>query len=193
MLLLLLVPPAFLASEQEIPEWWKHWTRLAAFSSPFTQEGESAAFGKLTESGTVLIASGRRLRVQYKKGTLLISDGRQLWQYDPSTRTAQSHYLESVSEDWPMLRLLTDPTRLGQVFHINPQSDGSVRLSPKKVGRTDLPEVLLEGKGRFLHRATWKDGTGATQVLTLTDPKTPSDPGKAPFTFKLPTGARLLR
>ena len=193
MLLLLFAPPALLAPEPAMPPWWNQWARMAAFSSSFVQEGESAAFGKLTESGTILMASGGRLRVEYKKGILLVSDGQQLWQYDPSTRTAQNHNLESVSEEWPMLRLLTDPAALNQVFHVNPQSDGKVKLIPKKAGRADMPEVILEGKGGFLHRATWKDGTGATQVLTLTDTKTRSDPGKKPFTFNLPPGARAIQ
>ena len=196
MLLFFVAPPALLAPEPVMPSWWYNWTRQGAFSSPFIQEGESAAFGKLTKNGTILTASGGRLRVEYEKGVLLMSDGRQLWQYDPSTRTAQSHDLKDVSGEWPLLRLLTDPTALNKVFHVNPQSDGKIKLTPKKSERSvrsDLPEILLEGKGGFLYRATWKDGTGAMQVLTLTNPRSPSDPGNRPFSFELPKGAKWLR
>jgi len=193
LLLIFVAPPALLAPEPAMPSWWNSWTRQGTFSSPFVQEGESAAFGKLTKNGTILTARGGRLRVEYEKGILLMSDGRQLWQYDPSTRTAQSHDLGDVSIEWPLLQLLTDPSALSQVFHVYPQSDGKIKLTPKKSGRSDLPEILLEGKGGFLHRAAWKDGTGAMQVLTLTNPKTPPDPGNKPFSFELPKGAKWMR
>ena len=202
MLLFFVAPPALLAVEPPepvMPSWWNNWTRQGAFSSPFIQEGESAAFGKLTKNGIILTARGGRLRVEYEKGILLMSDGRHLWQYDPSTRTAQSHDLEDVSVEWPLLRLLTDPAALNQVFHVSPLSDGKIKLAPKKSDRSDrsvrfdLPEILLEGKGGFLYRAAWKDGTGAMQTLTLTSPKIPRDPGNKPFSFELPKGAKWLR
>jgi hypothetical protein len=63
-------------------------------------------------------------------------------------------------------------------------------LSPKKPGP---PEVALQGKGVFLHKAEWKDGTGAKQVLTFTSPKSPADPGKTPFIFKPPAGTKWIR
>ena len=129
-MLFLLVPmalmpvPTIATVEQAMPAWWNNWLRLSSFSSPFTQEGESAAFGKLTSKGTILIAKGGRLRVEYDKGMILLCNGALLVQYDPSTRTAQRHHLESVSEEWPLLRLLTDPTALNEVFHVALQAGG---------------------------------------------------------------------
>ncbi|MDR2697445.1 MAG: outer membrane lipoprotein carrier protein LolA [Holophagales bacterium] len=189
MLPVLIAPPALSAPGQTMPPWWNFWTQKASFSSPFVQESESAAFGKLTKEGTILLAKGGRLRVEYEKGILLLSDGQQIVQYDPSTRTAQKFDLKNVSEEWPLLRLLTDPSALSQVFHINLQSDGKISLSPKKAGP---PELLLEGSGAFLRSITWKDGTGAKQIMTLTAPKTPPDPGSKPFSFKLPANAKWI-
>ena len=187
-MLFLALVPAILAV-QPMPPWWDKWLQIPSFSSSFVQEGESAAFGKLARRGIIQSAKGGRLRVEYENGLLLLCDGSQLIQYDPSTRTAQRHYLEDVSEEWPLLRLLTDPASLRHVFHVSPQSGGAVKLTPKTVG---LPEVILEGGGNFLHKAAWTDGTGAKQELVLTSPKTQHDPGSAPFTFKLPTGAKWL-
>jgi len=189
MLPLIIAPPAIQAPDQTMPSWWDTWKQKTTFSSPFVQESESAAFGKLTKEGTILLARGGRLRVEYKKGIQIISNGQQIIQYDPSTRTAQKYELEEISQEWPLLRLLTDPSAIGQVFQINPQSDGKIKLTPKKAG---LPELLLEGKGTFLHSITWKDGTGAKQVMTLTDPNTPPNPGSAPFSFKLPSKAKWI-
>jgi len=189
MLPMMITPPAIAAPNQTMPSWWNTWKQNVSFSSPFVQESESAAFGKLTKEGRILLARGGRLRVEYEKGLLLLSDGRQIVQYDPSTRTAQKYELENISEEWPLLRLLTDPNALGRVFHIDLQSDGKIKLTPKKA---ELPELLLEGRGAFLYSVAWKDGTGAKQVMTLTAPKTPPDPGSKPFTFKLPPKAKWI-
>ena len=173
-----------------MPSWWNQWKQVSSFSSPFTQEGESAAFGKLTSKGNLLIAKGGRLRVEYEKGMLLLCNGKQLTQYDPSTRTAQMHDLEDISTEWPLLHILIDPATITQVFHVNVQDGGMIRLSPKK---PNLPEITMEGKGSFLHKASWIDGTGAKQVLTLTAPKAPKDPGNGPFVFIPPTGTKWIQ
>jgi len=178
------------AQPAAMPIWWDNWKQLNAFSSPFIQEGESAAFGKLTKKGSIIAARGGRLRIEYEKGALLLCDGQTLTQYDPSTRTAQSHKMDSISEEWPLLRLLTDPASLGQVYSVASPDGATVVLSPKKQG---LPEVTLQGKGGFLHKAEWKDGTGAKQTLIFTAPKSPADPGKSPFVFKPPAGAKWIR
>jgi outer membrane lipoprotein-sorting protein len=190
MLLFLATIPTLLIQAQPTPPWWEHWKQAPYFSSAFTQEGESAAFGKLVKKGSIVTAKGGRLRVEYEKGIILLCDGSQLTQYDPSTRTAQVYDLKDISQEWPLLRLLTGPAALDQVFDVSVQNDGAIKLTPKKAG---LPEVLLEGKGTFLHKATWEDGTGAKQVLTLTAPKTVSDPGRAPFTLKAPVGTKWIR
>jgi len=189
----LLASPSLMVIEPSTPTWWEYWKQSVSFKSAFIQEGESAAFGKLTRTGNIITAKGGRLRVEYEKGVLLVSNGKQLVQYDPSTRTAQRFDVESVTEEWPMMRLLTDPNALNQVFNVIPQSDGKIKLTPKKQGRTELPEILLEGKGAFLHQAEWKDGTGAKQVLTLTNPKKQPDPGNKPFDFKTPSGVKWIQ
>jgi outer membrane lipoprotein-sorting protein len=195
-ILLLIAPHAVVAAEPSMPAWWGHWVQAPSFKSAFVQEGESAAFGKLTRKGSILTAKGGRLRVEYDKGVLLVSDGRQLMQYDPSTRTAQKFSLDGISDEWPLLRLLTDPNALAQVYSVVALSDGKIKLMPKKLSqpaRSALPEVLLDGRGKFLHRAEWRDGTGALQVLTLTSPKNSTDPGKGPFELKVPVGTKWIQ
>jgi outer membrane lipoprotein-sorting protein len=190
MLLLLAAQTVLFSQAPSMPQWWEHWKNAPYFSSPFTQEGDSAAFGKLVKKGSIITAKGGKLRVEYEKGIILLCDGSQLTQYDPSTRTAQTYDLETISQEWPLVRLLTGPSALSQVFSVSAQDGGAIKLTPKKSG---LPEVLLEGKGAFLHRATWTDGTGAKQVLTLTGPKSSPAPGKVAFTFNAPAGTKWIR
>jgi len=98
--------------------------------------------------------------------------------------------MHSVSEEWPLLRLLADPPSLGEVYSVASPDAETVKLTPKKQG---LPELVLRGRGAFLHRAEWVDGTGAKQALTFTSPKSPADPGKRPFTFSPPAGTKWIR
>ncbi|MCL1908558.1 MAG: outer membrane lipoprotein carrier protein LolA [Holophagaceae bacterium] len=176
--------------DPSLPSWWNQWRQSSFFSSPFIQEGESAAFGKLIRKGSILTARGGRLRVEYEKGILLLCNGKQLIQYDQSTRTAQMHDLNSISAEWPLLRILTDPGALAQVFNVNALDSGAIKLSSKK---NELPEILLEGKGSFLHKVSWVDGTGARQTLTLTAPRIPKDPGNSPFTFLPPSDTKWIQ
>jgi len=185
--------PVLLAQESSthsLPQWWHNWKQTPAFSSSFIQEGESVAFGKLSKKGVIQVAKGGKLRVEYEKGVLLLCDGKHLTQYDLSTRTAQMFDLENISLEWPLLRLLIDTNTINQVFNITAQNDGAILLSPKK---TDLPEILLEGKGSFLQRATWTDGTGAKQILTLTAPSVPKNLDNSSFIFKPPSGTKWIR
>ena len=182
------VPPAL--QEQTMPLWWGRWRQVPAFKAGFTQEGESSAFGKLTKTGTILAAKGGRLRLEYDKGTLLLSDGRLLTQHDPSTRTAQRFEIEGVMDEWPLLRLLLDPLDVGGAFHVKSLGGGAVALTPKKPG---LPEVTLRGGGDFPSKIEWKDATGATQVLTLTNPKAVPGPKAASFDFVPPKGTKWVK
>jgi outer membrane lipoprotein-sorting protein len=173
-----------------MPAWWEKWRRVHAFRSGFAQEGESAAFGKLTRTGKILAAKGGRLRLEYDKGALLLSDGRVLTQYDPSTRTAQRFEIEGAMDEWPLLRVLLEPLEIDRAFDVRHLGDGKLTLAPKRPG---LPKVTLEGRGGFPHRIEWKDGTGAKQVLTLTDPKAVSDPSGGTFDFVPPKGTKWVK
>jgi outer membrane lipoprotein-sorting protein len=175
---------------QALPAWWGRWRQTPAFKSTFAQEGESSAFGKLTKTGTILAAKGGRLRIEYDGGALLLSDGRQITQYDPSTRTAQQFEIEGIMDEWPMLRLLLDPMEIDRAFDIKSMGDGRIALSPKRQG---LPEVALEGRGDFLSRIEWKDATGARQVLALAAPKAVANPKGASFAFDPPRGTKWVK
>jgi outer membrane lipoprotein-sorting protein len=185
-------PPALQAQprQQALPAWWGRWTQAPAFECRFEQEAESAAFGKLARAGSILAARGGRLRVEYDKGPLLVSDGRLLTQYDPATRTAQSFEMEAVADEWPMLRLLMDPRELDGAFDVKSMGGGRVSLSPRRPG---LPDVALDGSGGFPGRIEWRDATGAAQVLTLKGPRAVPAPKAARFAFDPPRGTKWVK
>lgn len=157
----------------------------------FVQESESAVFGKLAKEGILQIGRGGRFRVSYTGGIVLVSDGTQLVQYDPATRTAQRMDLQTATREMPLLNVLVDPASIEAYYTVKGDGETRVVLDPR---RKDLPSVTVEGSGAFLHRMSWTDATGAEQTLELKRPSTPKrDFPPATFTFTAPTGTRWLQ
>jgi outer membrane lipoprotein-sorting protein len=174
----------------ELPGWWRALPGLTQLESGFIQESESAVFGKLRKEGKLQLAKGGRLRVTYVKGMILVCDGSELIQFDPTARTAQRLVLRSATKDMPLLNILVDPAALELVYVVKAGNADQVLLEPK---RKDQPRVVVEGQNGFLSRVTWTDGTGAKQVLELKNPHIPrTDFPPAFFTFKPPTGTRWI-
>ena len=172
-----------------LPSWWRAFPTTPGLASPFVQESDSAVFGKLRREGVLRLGQGGRLRVEYHKGILLVSDGRTLIQYDPEARTAQRLELRSAAASAPMLNILVKPATLAETFRVDPGPGAEgVTLVPRHPG---LPTVVLEGQGGLLKRIRWTDATGARQVLELKAPRaTPADADA--FTFKAPAGTHWL-
>jgi outer membrane lipoprotein-sorting protein len=173
-----------------LPGWWLAFPKHPRLESAFKQESESAVFGKLRRKGTLRLAQGGRLRVEYTKGMVLVADGRTLVQYDPEARTAQRVNLRSAAGDAPLLNILLNPRTLDGAFKATAGPEGDVvTLEPRKAG---VPSVVIEGQGLFLKRIRWTDATGAKQVIELLDPHVPAALDPALFTFKAPAGTRWL-
>ncbi len=156
----------------------------------FVQTSDSAVFGKLKRKGSVCLARAGRLHVVYEDGLELVADGQSLIQFDPDTRTAQRMDLMAAAMEAPLLRLLTDPAKLGRTYSIEPSANGQMRLKPLKQG---LPEIRIEGSGSFPKRLLWSDASGAGQVLELLDAHIPAkDFPLETFRFRAPKGTRWL-
>lgn len=174
-----------------LPGWWTALHRMPRMESAFTQESESAVFGKLTKEGTLQLGRGGRFRVNYTKGITLVSDGTQLIQYDPATRTAQRMDLQNATREMPLLNVLVDPASIVSFYTVKGDGESRVILEPR---RKELPKVMIEGSGTFLRRIAWTDPTGAQQTLELKRPNTPKrDFPAATFTFTAPAGTRWIQ
>lgn len=186
---LLLALAAIFSVAQEPPAWWKALPHLPRLESAFIQESESAVFGKLRKEGNLQLTKGGRIRVAYKGGLLVVSDGKTLMQYDPGARTAQKLDLRTVAAEMPLLNVLVDPRALEVVYRAKAQANGGMLLEPRKPG---LPKVELEGKGGLLKRIAWVDATGARQVLELLNPKVPASIPDSAYRLRVPAGTRWI-
>lgn len=174
----------------ELPPWWKAFTNVPRLQARFVQTSDSSVFGKLKRNGNVRLAKPGRLHVVYEDGLELVADGQSLIQFDPDTRTAQRMDLLAATTEAPMLRLLTDPTKLGSTYSIEPFANGQVLLKPLKQG---LPEIRIQGSGSLPKRLIWADPSGAGQVLELLDARIPANDFPAgTFRFQAPKGTRWL-
>ena len=171
-----------------LPAWWRQFSSLLGLESGFVQTSESAVFGTLRKRGRLSVSRGGRLRVAYDQGLVLVSDGHRLIQYDPQTRTAQSLDLAKAIENFPLLNILVDPRNLDASYEILGKGT-HLQLKPRRPG---LPEVQVEGQGAFPTRLSWKDGTGAQQNLSLTNPIAKAVLPAATFRFDPPPGTRWL-
>ena len=176
----------------QAPAWWTSFTGAARMETRFVQISDSAVFGKLKRTGTLRLAKGGRLRVEYGPGgLLLVADGLALVQYDAQARTAQRVDLRHAAKDAPLLRILLDPAALDQVYELKAGPGvGAFTLEGRKPG---LPRVTVEGQAGFPRKLHWTDPTGAQQVLEFLDPHVPAAAFAASvFTFKAPQGTRWL-
>ncbi len=174
----------------ELPPWWSAFVIVPRVQGTFVQTSDSAVFGKLKRKGNVRLAKAGRLHVVYEDGLELIADGQSLIQFDPDTRTAQRMDLLSAAMEAPLLRLLTDPAKLGKTFIIESFGNDQVRLKPLKAG---TPEILIEGSGKLPRRLKWVDASGAGQVLAFVEVHIPAkDFAAGTFNFQAPKGTRWL-
>lgn len=174
----------------ELPPWWKAFINVPRIQAAFVQTSDSAVFGKLKRKGSVRLTKGGQLRVVYDDGLELVADGQSLIQFDPDTRTAQRMDLLDAVMEAPLLRLLTDPAKLGRTYFIEPFANSQVRLKPLKQG---LPEIRIEGSGSLPKRLVWTDASGAGQVLELLDARIPvKEFPVGTFHFQAPKGTRWL-
>ncbi|GLH67074.1 LolA family protein [Geothrix edaphica] len=170
-----------------LPSWWTAFPKVPALASRFRQESDSAVFGKMAREGNLLVARGGRLKVTYDSGLTVTSDGRQLVQYDPDTRTAQRVELARAVRDFPLLGILLDPSRIEALYRVEALGGDAVRLVPRT---PDVPALKATGRRGLLHGLEWTDPTGARQRLELLDAKKPPAPGPAAFKAQVPAGTR---
>jgi outer membrane lipoprotein-sorting protein len=178
------------AKAEALPAWWRAFVTMPRLECGFVQESESAVFGKLNRAGELKLAKGGRLRVEYRKGILLVADGHTLVQYDAEARTAQRLSLRGAVTDSPLLNVLIDPGALDVFYMVQAAPGGTVALEPRRSG---LPRVELTGSGGMLQRIQWTDATGARQQIELKDPRIPGKAfAPAVFTFQAPAGTRWV-
>jgi outer membrane lipoprotein carrier protein len=169
---------------------------LSSVRAHFVQDLVQAD-GKTTEhaEGVMSLARPGRFRWDYEKpASLIVSDGKTLWLYDPELEQVTVRKLgESLSETPAMLLAGTGSVHEGYNVRDGGVADGLawVVLVPKQAG-SDFSELKLGFAGSDLRRMEFRTKLNQTTRITLdrVEKNLKLDPGL--FNFVPPPGADVV-
>jgi outer membrane lipoprotein carrier protein len=179
----------------------KAYLALGAMTASFQQTLDAKALNQReTESGTLFLAQGGRMRWQYDRpaGKLAVSDGRKTYLYIPEERQVFVQPLDTGPLAPVTLRLLLGKVDVAKEFSCESaaESDGSVtlKLALKEAlaGVQDL-EVRLNEKTSLVDRVAYKDALGNSITLELSNIKTGTALDPALFQFQPPKGVEVIQ
>lgn len=209
--LVLLVPPeASPAKEAEpsdcvrtaVAAIQKRYESVRDLSARFEQASRSVALGRpgasLTSRGRVVFAKPGRMRWHYEEPeeSLVVSNGRWLWLYDPVHREAQK--LE-VGEAWlsgAAIQFLLGQGQLLRDFRVKAESCDAEQallvLVPRAPSTYEELRIETDVRTGDILATEVHDLLGNVTRVTFEDVKINTDPPAALFSFEAPEGVRVI-
>ncbi|MBA6288889.1 outer membrane lipoprotein chaperone LolA [Colwellia sp. MB3u-4] len=165
------------------------------FSAEFNQQIFDEAGNKL-QQGSGLLAVSKPNLVNWQTimpdESLIVSDGKNLWFYDPFVEQVSVYTLESAIANTPILLITSNDEQLWQDYSVKQLTDNRYLISANNENaRVKSLELSFVQKLNHLELAAFNilDATGQLSVITLTHQD------KAPkanlFTFSVPEGVYL--
>jgi len=169
--------------------------KIKFFSAEFNQQIFDEAGNKLQQGSGVLAVSKPNLvnwQTIMPDESLIVSDGKNLWFYDPFVEQVSVYTLESAIANTPILLITSNDEQLWQDYSVKQLTDNRYLISANNENaRVKSLELSFVQKLNHLELAAFNilDATGQLSVITLTHQ------GKAPkaslFTFSVPEGVYL--
>lgn len=168
----------------------KHRT-ASVFSLVFESRAEGADGNPMPPAkGSLTAADSGRFRLQHAQGTV-VSDGKTVWQYFPSTKQVVIKDAADAGEaGGVLLRFLQ-----ARALRAAPRSGGLLRvvLDPASVGESlDSLVVTLSPAESAVRRVLTQDPAGNRVEYTLKSLRYDARPGRSAFVFKLPAGVEVI-
>jgi outer membrane lipoprotein carrier protein len=169
--------------------------KIEFFSAEFSQKIFDEA-GYELQQGSGLLAVSKPNLVNWQTimpdESLIVSDGKNLWFYDPFVEQVSVYTLESAIANTPILLITSNDEQLWQDYSVNQLTDNRYLISANNENaRVKSLELSFVEKLNHLELAAFNilDATGQLSVITLTHQD------KAPkanlFTFSVPEGVYL--
>ncbi|MBA6225250.1 outer membrane lipoprotein chaperone LolA [Colwellia sp. MB02u-18] len=169
--------------------------KIEFFSAEFNQQIFDEAGNKL-QQGSGLLAVSKPNLVNWQTimpdESLIVSDGKNLWFYDPFVEQVSVYTLESAIANTPILLITSNDEQLWQDYSVKQLTDNRYLISANNENaRVKSLELSFVQKLNHLELAAFNilDATGQLSVITLTHQD------KAPkanlFTFSVPEGVYL--
>ncbi|MEI6893270.1 MAG: outer membrane lipoprotein chaperone LolA [Colwellia sp.] len=188
--------------------------KLAFFSADFSQEILNEQ-GELLQTGAGNFAISKPNLVNWQTTTpdetLIVSDGKTLWFYDPFIEQVSAFSLAKSIHNTPILLLTSDDPTLWQQYtvieklvveqgHVEGKTEiGSIYVVIPKDESSQIKKLTLsftktssdDANSGQLSEFSFQDATGQISQITLSHFNNKTKPAAELFTFTLPEGVRL--
>ena len=168
----------------------------------FEQTTRSVALGQpgasAKSSGSVVFAKPGRMRWTYvaPEPSLVVSDGRQLWIYDPANREAQRLTVTEAYLSGAALSFLLGEGEILRDFDVKSLGCGDdvalLELVPREPATYDRLRARIDPRSGELLETTVIDLLGNETTVALRDLRTNRDPDASLFRFDPPAGVRVV-
>jgi len=170
----------------------------------FTQKSKSVAFGgagqqEMEASGVALFAKPGRMRWTYEKPepSLVVSDGKTLWIYDPTAREAQEFPVGQGFLSGTAVQFLLGEGKILDAFTVRAErcTGDPVRLvlTPREEASYETLELLVSPASGDVRATAVVDLFGNRTDVSFESLRVDRNPDPARFRFEPEPGVRVLR
>ncbi|MFT5814402.1 MAG: outer membrane lipoprotein carrier protein [Psychroserpens sp.] len=169
--------------------------KIEFFSAEFTQQIFDEAGNELQQGSGLLSVSKPNLvnwQTTLPDESLIVSDGENLWFYDPFVEQVSVYTLESAIANTPILLITSNDEKLWQDYSVNQLTDNRYLVTAKNDNARVKSLELSFAKGVYnveLSALNILDATGQLSVITLKHQNTAPKPSL--FKFTVPEGVYL--
>jgi len=168
----------------------------------FEQTSRSVALGQpgatAKSSGKVVIAKPGRMRWDYEEPepSLVVSDGKELWIYDPANREAQRLAVTEAYLSGAAVSFLLGAGEIRRDFDVSAlecaETSVLLELVPRQPATYERLRARTDPRSGELLETTVVDLLGNTTTVVLRDLRVNRDPDPKLFRFKAPPGVRVV-
>lgn len=181
-----------------------HYESVRDIDSRFTQTTRSVALGtgaaasSTATTGRVLFAKPGKMRWAYETPapSLVISDGKTLWIYDPASKEAQRFSVSAGYLTGAALSFLLGEGDLVTEFEVSAKSCEGAQVELRLLPRGDstyesLLLTVVRTSGQVL-KTSIVDLFGNVTIVAFAKTRTNTDPAASMFEFEPPDGAQVI-
>jgi outer membrane lipoprotein carrier protein len=181
----------------------RHYDAVRDLSADFTQTSSVASLGgregeQLHASGKVVFAKPGRMRWSYEKPepSLVITDGRNLWTYEPGRREAQHVTAAEGFLSGAAIQFLLGEGQIVDAFRVSADDCSGervvLRLEPREPTSYERLGLEVDAQKGLIHSTEVVDLFGNATRVALSNVRINTDPSSALFTFEAPEGVRVI-
>lgn len=180
-------------------------SRTRDLSAQFHQTATNKSLGQVQEaSGVVLLKRPGKMRWEYRQPEprLYVTDGKQLWAYDPIDKQVTVQEVSQAFSSRLPLAFLAGDCNVRRDFEVSQVENAATRATPGSAILSLTPIQPEAGIARMLlevdlqtgtiQRATLFDAVGNTTVIALSEVKLNTGLPDASFTFTPPAGTTVV-